>query len=69
MANSVWWVTLAAVESSGAGGRRFILGAKEDEYWKLVLMWASYKIPAELLCLSKLHFLQLQNGVLAQKPG
>lgn len=61
-------VTLATVESSGAGGRRFLLGAKEDEYWKLVLMGAGYKIPTESLCLSNPHFLQLQNGVLAQKP-
>lgn len=56
IASSVQWVTLALAEGSGAGERRFILGAKANVP---VLMWAGYKILTESPCLSKLHFLQL----------
>lgn len=56
IASSVQRVALALAGGSGAGERRFILGAKASVP---VLMWAGYKILTESPCLSKLRSLQL----------
>lgn len=62
IASSVRWVTPALAESFGAGGRRFILGAKENVYWKPVLVWAGYKIPTESPCLWAVFSTSVKRG-------